>query len=32
MVLNMSRLSRQQAFEMICRLVDSAASAAPAAG
>jgi len=32
MVLNMSRLSRQHAFEMICRLVDSAASAAPAAG
>lgn len=32
MVLNMSRLSRQQAFDMICRMVDSAASAAPAAG
>lgn len=30
MVLNMSRLSRQQAFEMICRLVDSAG--APTAG
>jgi cytidylate kinase len=32
MVLNMSRLTRRQAFDMICRLVDSAASAAPAAG
>jgi cytidylate kinase len=32
MVLNMSRLTRRQAFDMICHIVDSAASAAPAAG
>lgn len=32
MVLNMSRLSPRQAFEMICHLVDSGEFAAPAAG
>jgi cytidylate kinase len=32
MVLNMSRLSPQKAFDMICHLVDSAKAAEPAAG